>query len=166
METAQEMPRRFMSKQFVENSTFVSDWLIQNIRPFKLVKFIWKLIEVHNDLPREEWRLLFKHGYAEEYTLTEDEVIAILKSKTPQQFPNSKNQCDWCKGTSCLLHAHHYPIKRSKGGQETINVCPSCHCEFHFLFDNPHYKLTQRIQDEIQSCRQSRLDALKIFGEV
>jgi hypothetical protein len=166
MEIVQEKTRRVMSRKDVENSTFVSDWLIRNIRPFKLVKSIWKLIEVYKDLPRDEWKKLFKAGYAEEYQLTEDEVIEILKSKTPQFFPGATKYCHWCKGTSCILHEHHYPVKKSKGGQETINICPSCHSEFHFLSDNKQYRLTKRIQDEIQSCRQERLDALKTFEEV
>jgi hypothetical protein len=100
----------------------------------------------------KQWKKLKNLGLAEEYTLNEDEVIRLLKSKTPQIFPNSEKICTWCKATTCVLHAHHYPMRKSKGGQETINICPSCHCEFHFLVDSTKYRLTNEIIKIFDEC--------------
>jgi len=163
MSCTQEFPRTQQAKRNIENSTFISDWLFDNVKLGRCIAYVGQLIEVRKDIDRKHWKYLFKFGYAEEYNLTEDEVIAILKSKTPQNFPNSVKYCDWCKGTSCLLHFHHYPMKKSKGGQQTINVCASCHCEFHFLLDNKQYRLTKEIQDQIEWCRQYKIDLFKTF---
>lgn len=39
--------------------------------------------------------------------------------------------CEWCGQKSYLLHKHHYPIPKSKGGVKTVNICPNCHCAYH-----------------------------------
>ena len=55
---------------------------------------------------------------------------------------NPKYVCEWC-GCKCnLLNKHHFPIPKSQGGTETVNICPNCHYEFHALSD---YKLNETI---------------------
>ena len=161
-----ECHRRPHSKESIQNSTFLSDWLLDNIEPKKCIVFIGQLIEVRKNIDRKSWKYLFTYGYAEKYDLTEEEIVEILKSKIPQIFPNVEHYCNWCKGSSCLLHDHHYPMKKSKGGQETIKICPSCHCEFHFLLDTPQYRLTKKIQEQVEWCRQQKIDLLKKLEEV
>lgn len=41
--------------------------------------------------------------------------------------------CSWCAVRTAVLERHHYPIPRSKGGTETVSICPNCHTEYHFL---------------------------------
>lgn len=52
------------------------------------------------------------------------------------QHSHTGQVCDWC-GQSCyILHKHHYPISRKKGGKDVvnINICPNCHSTFHSIF--------------------------------
>ena len=42
-------------------------------------------------------------------------------------------KCEWCGKESYVLQQHHYPIPRSKGGTETVNICPNCHYTYHSL---------------------------------
>lgn len=76
-------------------------------------------------------------------TLGIDEVVTILKSKTPQSiFLNlSLETCSWCKCLTAELHAHHYPISKKLGGKKTISICPNCHCEFHRLADREVFQI-------------------------
>ena len=47
---------------------------------------------------------------------------------------NTGDKCDWC-GTKCLiLHKHHYPIPKSRGGSDVVYICPNCHCVFHSVY--------------------------------
>lgn len=66
----------------------------------------------------------------------------IIKSKTTslKDIKNDvikgvpkKKKCQWCNGYALVLHKHHYPIPKSKGGTETVNICPNCHYGFHYL---------------------------------
>lgn len=58
----------------------------------------------------------------------------IIESKHGiQAYGVSKNRCGWCGCKTAILHEHHFPIPKSKGGVETISICPNCHTEFHYL---------------------------------
>jgi hypothetical protein len=39
--------------------------------------------------------------------------------------------CEWCFKKTDYLHKHHYPIKKSDGGIDTVNICSECHSKFH-----------------------------------
>lgn len=41
--------------------------------------------------------------------------------------------CPWC-GRRLATVPHHYPIPRSQGGKQTINICGRCHRLYHSLF--------------------------------
>ena len=43
--------------------------------------------------------------------------------------------CEWCGKESYILHRHHYPIPRNKGGTEIVNICPNCHYTFHKIIE-------------------------------
>jgi hypothetical protein len=65
------------------------------------------------------------------YNLSYEECynkLNIEKSSDGCVFCSSKNN----------LHNHHYPIKKSFGGTETIVLCSDCHFEFHSLSDYKH----------------------------
>lgn len=63
--------------------------------------------------------------------------ISIMNVETAKQFciENSHKglKCDWCGKKSYILHKHHYPIPKNKGGQDVVNICPNCHCTYHSL---------------------------------
>ena len=41
-------------------------------------------------------------------------------------------KCNWCGVKTYILHKHHHPISKNKGGEKTIDICPNCHHEFHY----------------------------------
>lgn len=59
-------------------------------------------------------------------------IIEKLKSK-PAVIGVGNKQCSICKSITAQIHNHHYPIKACEGGTETIELCPNCHFEFHFM---------------------------------
>lgn len=69
------------------------------------------------------------------FTNSQEIKEAVLKNKECSTNINSifPNTCEWCGNNTIVLHEHHYPLKKSKGGTETVNICPNCHYEFHAL---------------------------------
>lgn len=88
-----------------------------------------------NSIPLKLWKIFEKKGLAEKFSYSEDQIIQIIKSKSPQNLPGSNKCCEWCNCTTHALHKHHYPLKKCHGGQFVVNICPNCHYEYHFLAD-------------------------------
>lgn len=61
------------------------------------------------------------------------EIKKELEAKNMQGKGIGSNTCTWCKCKTYILHAHHFPIRKEAGGNVTVDICPSCHQEFHFL---------------------------------
>lgn len=59
-------------------------------------------------------------------------IIENLRRKPPVKSVGNK-KCLLCNSTTAQLHHHHYPLKDSEGGTETIGICPNCHSEFHYM---------------------------------
>jgi len=51
---------------------------------------------------------------------------------------NGEHYCTWCGYKSFVLHEHHYPIPKHKGGTDTVSICPNCHYQYH-IFDEKYY---------------------------
>jgi len=85
------------------------------------------------DIPAKEWRYFVSKGMAETYTLSDEYILSVIKSKNPQKLQGAKKICEWCSSETLILHSHHYPIKRCDGGEETVKICANCHCEYHYL---------------------------------
>ena len=45
-------------------------------------------------------------------------------------------KCEWCGHTTFALQQHHFPIPKSKGGTQTVLICPNCHYEYHLIIKN------------------------------
>ena len=65
-------------------------------------------------------------------------LISITNS--PEEIKNTTlkllqfgDKCEWCGQRSFVLHKHHFPIPRHKGGIDTVSICPNCHCTYHKL---------------------------------
>lgn len=72
--------------------------------------------------------------------LNELGLIAIPTKLAPEEakkfaIKNSHSGliCDWCGMNSYVLHEHHYPIPRCRGGQDTVHICPNCHYTYHTI---------------------------------
>ena len=66
--------------------------------------------------------------------------ILDIRKLSPQELKDFciKNShkgsvCEWCGQESFILHSHHYPVLKSKGGTKTVNICPNCHSTYHYL---------------------------------
>ena len=58
----------------------------------------------------------------------------ILFGKTPQRScAVIQKTCEWCGGTTAVLHSHHFPIRKEHGGVDTVDICPNCHAEYHAI---------------------------------
>lgn len=62
----------------------------------------------------------------------EKDIVKKLKSKDMKGLGFGDEICEWCGVHTSVLHKHHYPIPKSKGGTKVVNICPNCHHEFHF----------------------------------
>lgn len=89
-------------------------------------------------------------GIHQEPALDPEMAFHIISSKAPQRFAlpgNRLSTCTWCNGSTLALHAHHYPIPRSKGGTKTVNICPNCHAEYHVLTEEKYsFFLVEEVQ--------------------
>jgi len=49
-------------------------------------------------------------------------------------FDGRGPKCEWCGNTkeSWDMLRHHFPLPRSLGGKATVNICRSCHDQFHY----------------------------------
>jgi hypothetical protein len=108
----------------IENSIDLFDkqylFFIQRERlPFFSTKTIQRSLE-----------FLLSKGYVVlSETSPEEAKEIVLKNKR-----NCKFKCEWC-GCGCnVINKHHYPIPKSMGGANLVNICPNCHCEFHSLY--------------------------------
>ena len=87
---------------------------------------------------------------------TAQEAADILCKKSRQQTTVDSlfvNECEWCRADVPVVHAHHHPIPKSKGGTETGSICPNCHAEYHFLVQ-PRYCLTEFARDVFAANRE------------
>ena len=63
---------------------------------------------------------------SKEYTSQDIKKLTI-------EMGGTGNKCEWCGNLSPVLHEHHYPIPKHKGGTEKVNICPNCHYTYHKL---------------------------------
>ena len=69
--------------------------------------------------------------------------IPFLDAFTVLNFKNSEFGCLFCASNN-NLQKHHYPIKKSNNGIDTITICKKCHFKFHSLSDFRHsYKIIE-----------------------
>ena len=90
-------------------------------------KEIAEFLAISNRKLAHGFEKLKELGYISDSKISYEEIKEIvLKEKE-----TAKYICEWC-GCKCnILNEHHYPIPKSKGGTETVKICPNCHSEFH-----------------------------------
>jgi len=72
---------------------------------------------------------------------TSEEKRELLISKNLKGLGIGNNVCEWCKCKTITLHLHHYPILKSKGGADTVSICPNCHTEFHSFDSKSNWEI-------------------------
>ena len=75
---------------------------------------------------------LVKNGLLEIYYYTSEEKRQIISEDNTNRG-NGNKTCEWCNYNSYVLHKHHYPIPKAKGGTEMVSICPNCHYQYHHL---------------------------------
>jgi hypothetical protein len=114
----------------------------------KLSAFYLGVFTLSNDDKNKSVRL----GLLSEKKLTTNEIVNILKRKVKQQIHIDASRiypCEWCKSSTVILHRHHFPIPKHKGGKLTVSICPNCHCEFHILQNMTLFTLNSPYSTEI-----------------
>jgi len=78
-------------------------------------------------------------------TVSDNEAHELLATKARYSLATTPgSECEWCGAITPVLEKHHHPIKARDGGQETVNICGSCHAEFHFLTESVFYCATEK----------------------
>lgn len=73
--------------------------------------------------------------------------LIISKHKIQYKEKNetiNKNHCEWCNIETFMIHKHHFPVARSMGGVDIVNICPNCHYSFHSMVDNNELEITDK----------------------
>lgn len=110
-------------------------------------------------------RKLEKLGILPKNIHSPQEIAEILKNKPTEGV--GRHVCEWCSRKTLLLHEHHFPISKLKGGTETVRICGTCHYEYHHLqkkgwsleiSDGPYGELTAETEsgpDNPARCREN-----------
>lgn len=133
------------------NRDFEGVWipykLIEGLKPnlkliFEIVSYYYfkKSLEIYN------WKHLVELGLAKKTIFSPEEIRLFVGNKSPQKIlaMHAHQICSWCKANTYRLHSHHFPKSRKNGGLETVEICASCHDEYHFMNDC-FYSLTDKV---------------------
>ena len=76
---------------------------------------------------------LIELGYIEKKAVQSPHYIKESLINYPR---DNKYVCEWCRKPSITLQDHHFPIPKSKGGEEVVRICPNCHYGYHYMESN------------------------------
>lgn len=88
------------------------------------------------------------HAIEKVSALKPEDAKRIVSDKYTDEYGVERSilfnaHCEWCKVSTAFTHAHHYPIPKSEGGTETVNICPNCHTEYHALMDTASFQIKE-----------------------
>lgn len=135
----------------ITNSAFYILMRIYHLERPVIASDLFNDLDISNRTVQRSFEELLSHKLINKFFFTEEKIISSLKTKTQISFDNPiyrTNSCAWCESQAYILHKHHYPIPRSLGGEEVIEICPNCHCEYHFLMDNTFYIFNDEVLDD------------------
>lgn len=72
-----------------------------------------------------------------------ENIVTELKNKRMSGLGFGNKICSWCEVKTSVLHEHHYPIPKCKGGKSVVNICPNCHHEYHYCERNIKLLITE-----------------------
>lgn len=113
---------------------------------------------IRGDVQRKTIAKYLKHlvslGAMTNLNMSDKEAAWTIQRKAPQTSAiYFGNICEWCGSDTACLHDHHYPIRRSHGGTETVAICPNCHTEFHQLTDWNLYAFSEQFLNELEDLQ-------------
>ena len=71
---------------------------------------------------------LKKMGYIKSNNISPKEAKKMVLDNKNKGFI-----CEWCGTKTYAIQKHHYPISQKDGGEQTVNICPNCHFEYHLI---------------------------------
>jgi hypothetical protein len=86
---------------------------------------------------------------------SQEEIKSIISQKNFTGLGIGHYICDWCKIKTTSLHQHHYPIKKSNGGNSVVSICPNCHQEYHDLEGKMKLELIDGLQEIFNDVKAS-----------
>jgi len=76
---------------------------------------------------------LEKIGFIKVFRAPDRSCYVRLTEKIKElDFDGRKPICEWCGKKTWDIVLHHYPIPKSKGGKQVVNICEECHSKFHY----------------------------------
>lgn len=63
--------------------------------------------------------------------IVNESLYEQIKTDILDKKSDGDKVCEWCGCQTTILHNHHYPIPKRKGGKKTVSICSNCHSEFH-----------------------------------
>lgn len=83
---------------------------------------------------------LKKNGYIDRLQNSYKSIKEMVKTNNSNKGVGNKI-CEWCGIKTFVLCEHHFPIPKRDGGNKTVNICPNCHNNFHFIESTKIYLL-------------------------
>lgn len=115
----------------IDLNVFIEDYPISNLTIHTARKRLSKLVKL------EILEVYDQH-------IDKSQIVNVLKNKKMKGLGYGSLTCTWCGVNTVVLHEHHYPIPKSKGGTKTVSICPNCHYEFHSLECSQKYILNNK----------------------
>jgi len=110
---------------------------------------------VASEVSVSRWISTLKHRkLIKEVKRTSEQIAEALKKKGLSGLGLGGKVCQWCGIKTAILHKHHYPVLKSRGGKETVDICPNCHSEFHCGLPIYQLILTEQQQDELRLFKE------------
>ena len=136
-----------MKDVLLKKTTLYETMRDRNLTPEAKVIFVYMARELECEKQMPDRATMLKHlGLTKErffkhfgilqnegYVTFKGDIAKYEQCKKEVLKKEGDKVCEWCGGKTHVLHEHHYPIPRSKGGTETVSICPNCHYEFHYL---------------------------------
>lgn len=115
---------------------------VQNKKHWGGARRISKLCIMSDRVAKRSISELTDFGLIEWAEMPPEEAKTICQGKQPSITEGFDLFCEWCGSSTIVLQSHHFPIPRSLGGQSAVQICPSCHYEYHHLVEQGFFKLT------------------------
>lgn len=105
---------------------------------FKIASIYFNMTTLDGEEEYRMLRSLRSKKLIDRKTISQKQIVKAIKTRTLPKgifmgLKSGLKTCDWCGNKVFILHEHHYPVNKIKGGGDTIKICPNCHCEYHYL---------------------------------
>ena len=104
-----------------------------NYRRSKIVTELSTKLNITKGCVKERLKSISKVGFIKFEIKNKKQIKQILCDKNLKNKGDGDKICEWCGIKTYHTVEHHYPTPKNKGGKETVEICGSCHNEFHYF---------------------------------